>query len=187
MRIKWQIRFVQEWYIWNAFLLSTEAIPFMWNEIQIFVQLRTSIFPPLYNFRFRSMDSRHLFYTWSIDAFIQAMNKFKCVSMSSILYLCYFFPFCYVVMMYNIAIVNLSDTLMGTGTNKPRLLYPPLLCMNLCMLLTILYIDIVINWFDSVCFDDLIWNHRSLKPENINRQIHWPAAVYFARYTYTSN
>ena len=36
MHMKWHVRFVQEWYTWNVWLLSTEAIPFMWKEIQIF-------------------------------------------------------------------------------------------------------------------------------------------------------
>ena len=53
----------------------------------------SSTFPPLYNFRFRYMDSLHLSYTWNIDDFILPMRKLKCVSMSSVPYLCSFFSF----------------------------------------------------------------------------------------------
>ena len=52
-------------------------------------------------------------------------DAYKCVSMPSVLYLCSFSFSCYVVMMLNIPIVNLSNTLMSTEPNKPRLLYPP--------------------------------------------------------------
>ena len=130
----------------------SSIIPYYkWLRLVFFLRNRCSVSQWFFSI---FMDSRHLFYYWSFHDFIQPTSKLKYMILSGVLHFMFFSFSYYVVLIWNTAINNWSNTLMNGGTNKPRLLHPPLLC-NVCMYA----LHHVVYWHGNtiICFDFMIY------------------------------